>query len=82
MKQKINEEKYSWWLHRFPRVNLSGALHIVLGRYLELVTSLSTQKLSSIRSRSDYRTEFLTPVAREILSYIVPLNNYPCEQLK
>ena len=74
--------KYSWWLHKFPIVNMAGALHIVLGRYLDPVTSLSTQKQLSIRRRSDYRAEFLTPVAKEIQSYIASLNNYPCEQLK
>lgn len=61
---------------------MAGALHIVLGRYLDPVTSLSTQKQLSIRRRSDYRAEFLTPVAKEIQSYIASLNNYPCEQLK
>lgn len=55
---------------------------MVLGRYLESVTSLSTQIHSSSRSRSDYWAEFLNPMAKEILSYIAPLNNYPCEQLK
>lgn len=56
---------------------------MVLGSYLEPVTHLSkTQIYSSSSSRSDYWEEFLNPVAKEILSYIAPLNNYPCEQLK